>query len=601
MVGYQMLKPGRLVAGLGIGLLGIPFASAAIAQSSNPFQRPEAGKTSLKPLPPSSIGPTGIDALRLHQAPYNLTGRKIAIGQVEIGRPGQFGIDKAVAQNRSMNLTRVFYRDSRARVNTNVDSHAQNVASIMISASKSVKGVAPGARLFSSAAGTPRRYGQPEECLSAQHIAMQNGGDVRAINFSFGESLRHDPRPNALLDGNALLTQCLDWSARVHNVLYVVAGNQGKGGISIPTDNYNGINVAFTNRLQGIFARVDFANLGDSTSGAIEGMESNIGPRRAIALVAPGNEIPMVNPNGTLTTSSGTSFAAPHVTGTVALLQEYGDRQLRTRCKGGCSEPWTVAARRSEVMKAVLLNAADKLKDSGNGLTLGMSRTVVDKVNRNWLESEAYRDPKIPLNIQMGAGQINAFRAYQQFSPGQWSPEQLVPAIGWDYRTVESSSEGREMRKVEELGKVGETFKVQNSKFKVQNSLTPQSPISNRQSLTYQDYVLEKPLRQGSFVSITLTWNRLVELVDTNQNGDYDLGEEFRDRGLNNLDLYLMRVEDDDPQQTVSASISDVDSVEHIFAKVPATGRYKIRVQFRDRVNDPVQPYALAWWTVPVR
>lgn len=29
----------------------------------------------------------GIDALKLHQAPYNLTGRKIAIGQVEIGRP----------------------------------------------------------------------------------------------------------------------------------------------------------------------------------------------------------------------------------------------------------------------------------------------------------------------------------------------------------------------------------------------------------------------------------------------------------------------------------------------------------------------------------
>ncbi|MBF2029272.1 MAG: S8 family serine peptidase [Oscillatoriales cyanobacterium C42_A2020_001] len=604
MGGYQQLHLSRFLISIGIGLIGISSPWAAIAQSSNPFQRSEAGKTSSKPLPPSSIGSTGIDALRLHQAPYNLTGRKIAIGQVEIGRPGQFGIDKAVAQNRSMFLTRVFYRDSHARTNTNVDSHAQNVASIMISASKSVKGVAPGARLFSSAAGTPRRYGQPEECLSAQHIAMQNGGDVRAINFSFGESLRHDPRPNPLLDGNALLTQCLDWSARVHNVLYVVAGNQGKGGISVPTDNYNGINVAFTNRIQGVFARVDFANLGDPASGAIEGMESNVGPRRAISLVAPGNEISMVNPNGTITTSSGTSFAAPHVTGTVALLQEYGDRQLRVRCKGaGCSEPWTVAARQSEVMKAVLLNSAEKMKDPGDGLTLGMSRTIVDKVNRNWLESEAYRDPQIPLNIQMGAGQINAFRAYQQFSPGQWSPEKLVPAIGWDYRTVESGGEGREM------GKVEETFKIQDSKFgsadspeaKIQNSLTPQSPIGNRQSLTYRDYVLEKPLRQGSFVSITLTWNRLVELVDTNQNGDYDLGEEFRDRGLNNLDLYLMRVDDDDPQQNVSASISDVDSVEHIFAKVPATGRYKIRVQFRDRINNPVQPYALAWWTVPVK
>jgi len=36
-----------------------------------------------------------------------------------------------------------------------------------------------------------------QKSLSAQHVALQNGRDVRAINFSFGETER-DPRSNAL-------------------------------------------------------------------------------------------------------------------------------------------------------------------------------------------------------------------------------------------------------------------------------------------------------------------------------------------------------------------------------------------------------------------
>lgn len=531
-------------------------------------------------LSTSSVGVAGIDALRLHAPPYQLTGQKIAIGQVEIGRPGQFGIDKAVAKNRALSIMRVFFRDTPARVNSNVDRHAQNVASVMISSAKAMRGVAPNARLYSSAAGTPKRYGQPEECLSTQHIAQQNGGDVRAINFSFGESLRHDPRSNPRLDGNALLTLCLDWSARVHDSLYVVAGNQGKGGISIPTDNFNGVNVAFSSRVQGVFAKVAFANLGDSSNpdSSMEGLENNIGPRRSVGLLAPGDDITMVNLGGETNISSGTSFAAPHVTATVALLQEFSDRQLRTSCQapGGCMRPWTLDARRHEVMKAILLNSADKLQDQGNGLNLGMSRTVLDKNNRNWTESDAYRSRKIPLNIQMGTGQLNAYRAYRQFSAGQWSATAGVPAIGWDYDRVELPTAA------------GTTSS---------HAPTTHTPTGSH----VRDYVLDKPLQKGSFVSVTLVWDRLVELLDRNRNGAYDLDEQFRDRGLNNLNLYLMRAEDTDTRRSLWSSESDVDSVEHIFYPVPATGRYKIRVEFRQRVNQPAQPYALAWWTLPAR
>ncbi len=503
---------------------------------------------------PASIGETGIDALKLHKPPYDLIGRKIAIGQVEIGRPGVFGFDKAVSWNPATELERVFYRDGPAKTNTDVDAHAAMVAGVMVSRDKRLTGVAPGARLYSSASGSPTKSGQAEECLSAQYVSQQNGGDVRAINFSFGEALQRDPRPDATLDGNALLTQCIDWVARVNNVLFVIAGNQGEGGIPIPTDNYNAINTAYTAQRQGIFTKVDFANLSSAPLGIGRRLiqrEINAGPRRAINIAAPGSKIPVYDLTGKVEQVSGTSFAAPHITASVALLQEFGDRQLKSK-----QPNWSIASRNHEVMKAVLLNSVDKIKDTGDGLLLGMTRTVLGKDNRNWLESDAYKDPKIPLDYQMGTGQLNVFRAYQQFSPGQWNPTiSPVPPVGWDYQTVEVSS--------------------------------------------FKDYVLQKPLKEKSFVSLTLAWDRLVELDDKNQNNTYEIGDSFRDRGLNNLDLYLMPADSNDTTQSTCASISEVDSVQHIFCPVPATGRYKIRVQYRKQVNEASQPYALAWWTVP--
>ena len=521
-----------------------------------------------------SSGPEGIDALVLHQPPYNLTGRKIAIGQVEIGRLGQFGFDKVAPRNRALPAAGVFFRDQRAERDEYVDDHAHNVASIMVSSDKAVPGVAPDAKLYGAAAGRVNPQGQPEECLTTSRVARQNNDEVRAINFSFGEALSRDPRPDARLDGNAHLTLCVDWSARVHDVLYVVAGNQGGGGISIPTDNYNGVNVSFSKLWQGSFSKVDFANLGDELERigqSREGLERNLNGRRSIDLVAPGHNINLLDLDGRTIRSSGTSFAAPHVTATVALLQQYGDRQgmalngsgADSTESGSTESGWIIDnSRRHEVMKAVLLNAADKIEDRGQGRYLGMTRTLLDQKNRTWLQSPAYRDPATILDLQTGAGHLNAFRAYQQFSAGQQSGG-AVAAIGWDYNQVSA---------------IG----------------------NNTEGPRFQDYVLAQPLQGNTFVAITLTWDRWVELRDTNGNDQYDLGETFVDRGLNNLDLYLMPAEATDVSQSIWSSVSRVDCTEHIFQEIPRTGRYKIRVQYGDQINEAVQPYGLAWWGVPV-
>lgn len=541
----------------------IAIAAPAIALRLGPWVAPAVALL-------TSVGEAGIDALRLQQEPFNLTGEKIAIGQVEIGRPTAYRLDKPAVENILLGSGQVFVRDGTPSANELVDGHAVSVASVMVSQDKQLTGVAPGAQLYASAVGQLNRSGQPEECLAAQTVAQQNGVDVRAINFSFGESLARDPRPNAILDGNALLTQCIDWSSNEHGTLYVIAGNQGRGGIPIPTDLFNGIAVANSTQVDGVFTKVDFSSLGSAPElivGRREELESNVGERRSIGLVAPGSNLLMLSTGGGRLRASGTSFAAPHVTATVALLQEYGDRQLRQE-----RSDWSLDSRNPQVTRAILLNSADKIKDDGSGQALGMTRTLLTHRNDTWLDSDAYTDEAYPLSEALGTGHLNAYRAYEQFSAGQQAPapedsdeeagNALVSVQGWDYRSVaEDKDDGP----------------------------------------TYRDYVIDAPLREGSFISATLTWSRKVALNDDNENGQYDLGETFTDQGLNDLNLYLLPVDEDDTDDSIWQSVSEVDSVEHIFQRIPETGRYKLRVEYADQVNDGVQPYGLAWWAASKR
>ena len=523
-----------------------------------------------------SVERQGIDACILQKTPYNLTGKDVFIGQVELSRPSRFAVDKV--SNKLLQLDRiivqpyeVFFRDGKAIPNRNVDDHSAQVAAVIISQHKIRRGVAPEAKLLSSAYSQRRQDGQPEACIAAQHVARQYNGTVRAINFSFGELLSEDPRPNAKLDGDALLTLCVDWIAATYNTIPIVAGNQGKGGIPIPTDLYNGFTVGFTREVDGIYRQLDRGNLIDepyldrNSNGKYDqgevfsdlnkdgkwtsGVESPIDGRRSMAILAPGNNLKLPTLQGKFKNANGSSFATPHVVGTIALLHEYANRQIT-------SGYWSLDARRHELIKAVLINSADKLKDLGDGKILGMSKTILDAFGKTWIDTEAYSSRETPLSRSLGSGQLNANRALQQYQAGQQSPNNgsaNISAIGWDTNIVEVDK--------------------------------------------YQEYVFSDSLVADSFISATLTWDRQVKLNDKNGNGLFDIGEGFSNEGFNKVELYLMRSQDTDISQNIWSSVSQIDNLQHIFIKIPVTGKYKLRVVFKSpQANIVSQRYGLAWW-----
>ncbi len=401
------------------------------------------------------------------------------------------------------------------------------------------EGIAKMASLYSSAQNSGNRD-YPAKLLAAEHVAVQNADDVPAVNMS-NVFL---PPVGGVLDGGSLASLGIDEFAVRHDTLYVVGVDNDGGNLQVPADSYNVLGVAAAKRVTG---ETKYRQVLTPPAIAADG-------RRLTHLIAPGDNIwvPETTPNGAgvYAPDTGTSFAAPHATATAALLVQ----DARARGLGSAAV--------QEVQKAILINSADKVEGRlRDPMGVGMDRTVLKRDGTNWDNSDARDDPLTnnvwgrirPLDDEMGFGFLNAKRAATQLRGGKFSPDTKAGTIGWDYRSI-----------------VGEG--------------------------TIKKYKLSR-LKGDSWISITLTWDREVELDDRNRNGRYDVGESFINPRLSDLDLYLMPANARNIGQNKWSSNSATYNVETIFFHLdPNDADYEIWVRQGNNIDTS---YALAWWAEP--
>ncbi len=505
-----------------------------------------------------TAGTNGINSTSLNL--LGLDGSGVTVGQVEDVRAADPVLDAdPLLHSDFVDPAQVRIQDDLGNPQPNMnigDGHATAVAGVIISTDMRdpdgdgivPSGVAQGVALNSSAYVTTGVAGYDEVIVTAQGLVR--GNNVAVLNHSWAKPLA----AGFTTDGNTILTQGLDWLSHREDVLNIVSGNQVSNDPGpVPQDHYNGVTVARSvTEADGVFRRVAMDN--DFTRDAA-------GTRTSTDLLAPGDGIALTTINNVQTTGAeGTSWATPHVTGTAALLHQHANNQIGNAVSG-----WNANARRHEVMKSVLMNSVDKLEDAGDGLRLGMTRTVLKKDGTStWLDSDAYNPTSvfanadtIPLDLEMGAGHLNANRAYQQLNAGEHAPG-VVPQVGWDYANL--------------------------------------GGLFNR-------YEFTDPLPAGSFVSITLAWDRILSLDPTtdtpplsafNTGDTFEIAREF-DEGYNDLDIYLLPKGSANLDDAVARSIS-TNNLEHVFFQIPTTQQYEFWVYEFDRPLTTNTDYAVAWW-----
>ncbi len=238
-------------------------------------------------------------------------------------------------------------------------THVAGIAAATVNNRLGISGVAPGCRIMALRAGFRMPGGgflQDDDIAAAILYAADNGANV--INMSFG-----DPRPSPLLKA------ALDYAVSKGCLPIAAAGNEGGPHILYPAAYDNVIAVGSTD--------VNDRLAGSSSYGA------------ALTLTAPGVAVLSAWPGGGYQILSGTSMAAPHVTGAVGLLLS--------------QRPGLDA----ENVRAILQQSAHDLGESGFDSQFGAGR--LDLAAALATTTDIFARLDAPTNGQSSTGQISVY------------------------------------------------------------------------------------------------------------------------------------------------------------------------------------------------